>query len=85
MTAQLSWRANTRDFGGGAKDRFKYDSLPKEVVKKTFGASTREVDFLNRESSFKAKVITASRTYLGHIRLIYMSDMKLTECPLGGA
>ena len=49
MTAQLSWRANTRDFGGGAKDRFKYDSLPKEVVKKTFGASTREVDFLNRE------------------------------------
>jgi len=41
-------------------DRFKYDSLPKEVVKKTFGSSTRNVDFLARESSFRGKNVLSS-------------------------
>ena len=33
------------------RDRFKYDSLPKEVIQKQFGEFTREIDFIYPKST----------------------------------
>jgi hypothetical protein len=37
---------------GENADRFKYDSLPKEIVKKHFGTETRHLGFIAQKSSF---------------------------------
>jgi hypothetical protein len=38
-------------FSGGAKNRFKYDSLPKEIVEKNFGTETRHLGFIPQGST----------------------------------
>jgi hypothetical protein len=38
-------------FSGGAKNRFKYDSLPKETIKKNFGTETRHLGFVPQGST----------------------------------
>jgi hypothetical protein len=42
-------------FGGGQDDRFKYDSLPKEIISKNFGTETRNLGFFNMPSTMIPK------------------------------